>query len=142
MDFQQIAVIQKIFFASTLHPADCKVSSSIEQIKLFVRKLSFVSYLLWWQRSLNWYIATLPSICTDEWWFSVTILKKTANLDYHDIIRWVNHCVKSVQIRRFFWSEYRKIRTRKNSIFGYFSCSQWLILQWTILTHIFLSSMI
>ena len=40
------------------------------------------------------------------------------------------HCVKSVQIRRFFWSvfsciqpEYRKIRTRKNSVFGHFSRS-------------------
>ena len=44
------------------------------------------------------------------------------------------HCVKSVQIRSFFWSafscirteyenssKYRKIRTRKNSVFGYFS---------------------
>ena len=42
------------------------------------------------------------------------------------IRRW--HCVKSVQIRSFFWSifscirtEYMKIRTRKNSVFGYFS---------------------
>ena len=38
------------------------------------------------------------------------------------------HCVKSVQIRSFYWSmffyigaEYRKIRTRKNSVFGHFS---------------------
>ena len=38
------------------------------------------------------------------------------------------HCVKSVQIRSFFWSvfscirtEYRKIQTRKNSEFGHFS---------------------
>ena len=38
------------------------------------------------------------------------------------------HYVKSVQIRSFFWSvfsciqsEYRKIRTRKNSVFGHFS---------------------
>ena len=38
------------------------------------------------------------------------------------------HCVKNVQKRSFFWSlfsfriqsEYRKIRTRKNSIFGHF----------------------
>ena len=40
------------------------------------------------------------------------------------------HCVKSVQIRSFFWSvlshiqaEYWKIRTRKNSVFGHFSHS-------------------
>ena len=34
-----------------------------------------------------------------------------------------NHCVKSVQIRRYFWSEYRKIRTINNSVFGNFSGS-------------------
>ena len=40
------------------------------------------------------------------------------------------HCVKSVHIQSFFWSvfsciraEYRKIRTRKNSVFGHFSRS-------------------
>ena len=51
------------------------------------------------------------------------------------------HCIKSVQIRSFFWtvfsrirteygeillhiqSEYGKIRTRKNSVFRHFSCS-------------------
>ena len=40
------------------------------------------------------------------------------------------YCVKSVQIRSLFWSvffcirtEYRKIRTRENSVFGYFSRS-------------------
>ena len=41
-----------------------------------------------------------------------------------------HHCVKSVQIRSYFWfvfsciqSEYRKIRTRKNFVFGHFSRS-------------------
>ena len=29
-----------------------------------------------------------------------------------------NRCVKSVETRSFFWSEYRKSRTRKNSVFG------------------------
>ena len=50
----------------------------------------------------------------------------------------IQRCVKSVQIRSFFWSvfscirtEYRKIRTRKNSIFGYFSrsASFWTIIK-------------
>ena len=43
----------------------------------------------------------------------------------------LKHCVKSVQIQSFFWSvffcirtEYRKIWTRKNSVFGHFSCSE------------------
>ena len=41
-----------------------------------------------------------------------------------------DHCLKSVQIRSLFWSvfscirtEYRKIQTRKNSVFGNFPCS-------------------
>ena len=45
----------------------------------------------------------------------------------HFIILIHVHCVKTIQIRRFFWSvfsciwtEYRKIRTRKNSVFGHF----------------------
>ena len=33
------------------------------------------------------------------------------------------HCVKSVQIRNFFWCECEKIYTRKNSVFGRFSRS-------------------
>ena len=33
------------------------------------------------------------------------------------------HCVKSVHIRSFFWSKYRKIRTRKNSVLGHISGS-------------------
>ena len=44
---------------------------------------------------------------------------------FHD-----SHCLKSFQIRIYFWSvfsciqtEYRKIRTRKNSVFGHFSHS-------------------
>ena len=32
-----------------------------------------------------------------------------------------SHCVKSVPIRSFFWSEWRIIRTRENSVFGHFS---------------------
>ena len=34
------------------------------------------------------------------------------------------HCVKSVQIRSFFWSVLSCIRTRKNSIFGHSSRSE------------------
>ena len=49
-------------------------------------------------------------------------LKKTLSLQ---IFIWnkslLRRCVKRVQIRSFFWFEYKKIRTRKNSVFGYFS---------------------
>ena len=41
---------------------------------------------------------------------------------------WIKHCVKSVQIRSYFWSvfsciriEYGKIHTRNNFVFGHFS---------------------
>ena len=44
-----------------------------------------------------------------------------------------NHWMKSVQIQSFPWSVYSriqsecgKIRTRKNSVFGHFSCSEWI----------------
>ena len=47
------------------------------------------------------------------------------------IVRYFRQCKKSVQIRSFFWfafpciwTEYRKIRTRKNSVFRHFSCSE------------------
>ena len=38
----------------------------------------------------------------------------------------MNHCVKSVQIRSFFRFKYRKKRTRKNSVFGHFSRSEYI----------------
>ena len=47
------------------------------------------------------------------------------------------HCMKSVQIRSYFWSvfsciqsEYRKIRIRYNSVFGHFSRSVLLSYYW------------
>ena len=59
------------------------------------------------------------------------------------------HCLKSVQIRSFFWSvfsciriEYGKIGTRKNSVFGHFSRSAckwvlWMGIAWLIFQTIF-----
>ena len=50
---------------------------------------------------------------------------------YHTILLSFKHCMKSIQIRNFFlsvfscvWTEYRKIRTRKNSVYGHFSSSE------------------
>ena len=52
---------------------------------------------------------------------------------FHTILIWCftihyrqqqNHYVKSTQIRTYFWSEYRKIRTRINFVFGHFSSSE------------------
>ena len=56
-----------------------------------------------------------------EVYFNGSHVRRSQNTDY---------CVKSIQIRRFFWSvfsrirtEYGKIRTRKNSVYGHFSRS-------------------
>ena len=41
-------------------------------------------------------------------------------------VMWWTHCVKSIQTRSFFWSVFSpngKIQTRKNSLFGHFSRS-------------------
>ena len=38
--------------------------------------------------------------------------------------KFYKHCVKSVQINLRIQSEYRKIRTRNNSVFGHFSSSK------------------
>ena len=35
----------------------------------------------------------------------------------------IKGCVKNIQIRSYFWSEYRKILTRNNSLLGHFSHS-------------------
>ena len=43
----------------------------------------------------------------------------TLSLHENDRFHWF--CVKSVEIRSFFWSECGKIRTRKKSVFGHFS---------------------
>ena len=51
-----------------------------------------------------------------------SIFKISFNLLYQRIYEPI-HCVKSIQIRSYFWSEYRKIRTTNNSIFGHFSRS-------------------
>ena len=52
-------------------------------------------------------------------------------MNHSELMTWYKpHCVKSVLIRSYFcslfssiWTEYRKIRTRNNSLFGHFSRS-------------------
>ena len=68
--------------------------------------------------------------CT-EFRISSIFLKKLPQID--NCIN-VNHCVKSLQIRSYFWSlfscirtECRKIRTRNNSVFGQFSRSEYFV---------------
>ena len=54
--------------------------------------------------------------------------KKSRNMSRKSYNLWSHDCVKSVQIRSYFWSvfscirtEYRKIWTRNNSVFEHFS---------------------
>ena len=65
-----------------------------------------------------------------------TTFYRSLNYFFNDRL-YHNHWVKSVHIRSFFWSafsciqsEYRKIRSRKNSAFGHFSRSEIVI--WAI----------
>ena len=61
------------------------------------------------------------------------ILDEAFDNSFHQLIKSIqhdDHCVTSFQIRSFFWSvfsciwtEYSKIRTRRTSVFRYFSCS-------------------
>ena len=45
-------------------------------------------------------------------------------IDINLFLHLQKHCMKSVQIQSYFWSEYKKIRTRNNSVFGHFSRSE------------------
>ena len=51
-------------------------------------------------------------------------------LKFKPQILFSTYCVKSVQIRSFSWSECGKIRTRKNSVFGHFSHSDFFPYNW------------
>ena len=43
-----------------------------------------------------------------------------------------SHCVKSVQVRSYFWSVFSCIRNRNNSVFGHFSRSENFALNYRI----------
>ena len=79
----------------------------------------------WHQNEVQWY----------------RLMWKMTNLESHSVFtdhewNWSLHCVKSVEIRSCFWSvfsciwtEYRKIQTKNNSVFGHFSRSAPLFLR-------------
>ena len=83
------------------------------------RKLQIRSHLLKKSLMENFIFCTVTFLTIDN-----DLIMK-----YKQYIRFdFGNCVKSVQIRTFFWSvyscihpEYRKIRTRKNSVFWHFS---------------------
>ena len=66
-------------------------------------------------------------------YFSITVWKLILSQLSLYCFYYHHHCVKSVQIRSYFWSplsfiqsECRKTRTGNNSLFGQFSCSAYL----------------
>ena len=68
------------------------------------------------ETNLTWVAKQLHEV-----YFNGSHVRRSQNTDY---------CVKSIQIRRFFWSvfyrirtEYGKIRTRKKTVYGHFSRS-------------------
>ena len=76
---------------------------------------------------------TLPLVTLNNYvWLETNLpmqLNQSCSWTFFGLIWVILHCVKSVQIRSFFWSvffhiqaKYGKIRTRKNSVFGHFSC--------------------
>ena len=70
-----------------------------------------------------------PNVCTFIW--QIYIRDVFWKLFQNSSAR---HCEESVQMRSFFWSwfsctqsEYRKMRTRKNFVFGHFSRCSWVL---------------
>ena len=53
---------------------------------------------------------------------SVIVFNSASAVDVQQVFE--RHCVKSVQIRSFFWSVFSRIWTSKNSVFGHFSHSE------------------
>ena len=76
----------------------------------------------WWKKRTEGDIKELKNdIKTDQefrWWiWNQMARSRNGN-------RRTKHCLKSVQIRSFLWCKYRKIRTRKNSVFWHISRSE------------------
>ena len=84
---------------------------------IFIIILSFYHFII--IIILCWFIVIFCK--TLEWWYDLYNFLNDLNL-----LNWkLCHCMKSVQIRSFFWSVisciqfgYRKMRTRKNSVLG------------------------
>ena len=104
----------------------------------YVRQLHLISlcYLcisVWCGITL---IEIWPGILRREGWKYFT-----RKIEHHSWFLFSSHCLKSVQIRSFFWfvfsyiwTEYKKIPSRKNSVFGHFlrSVTEWHKLELTL----------
>ena len=93
-------------FQNTLKCLNKKLPKPLKNIA----KKAFIIYLRYWKIICNY-------LCLDLAFVLWNYFIRTWFLRY-------KHCVKSVFIRSFFWSESRKIRTGKNSVFENFSRSE------------------
>ena len=88
----------------------CKIYSSKRKFRSITTPRSFCFSLSLRGNLIN----VLPNngLKTEIWTYSASI-----------------YCVKSIHIRSHFWSKYRKIWTRNNSVFRHFSSSDWFSYQ-------------
>ena len=107
--------------------------------------LAFLHIFFKWDLKSSLFSITVPRMFSSVTLLVVVLLKEKSE----------NGCVKSVQIRSYFWtvfsctwpeyrntgiqSEYRKIRTRNNSVFGHFSRIKKSCLSLLITILVFLS---
>ena len=106
--------------------------TSQQKIAYLVRKIRSSEY----NNSKTKIIASLNKQFQYKFWWGWLNLWNELNLPIQMRVFVNVHYVKSVQIRSFLWSiffciqsEYRKIPTRKNSVFGHFSRSE-SIVEW------------
>ena len=106
----------------------------------FLRTLFFTEHLwtnAFW-KTILFFISSVDLVFHLLWKSENVFIKLKNSLEacffhhfYHHFFLFLQvHCVKSAQTRSFFWSvfsciqsKYRKIRTRKNSVFEHFSRS-------------------
>ena len=71
-----------------------------------------------WRKPLSIFRKTLSKLYLylTGFWIHICETYRNTNIWSENL-----HCVKSVQIGSYFWSEYRKIRTRNNFVFEHFS---------------------
>ena len=60
--------------------------------------------------------------------WNIFIISQSWDIELEADIDLRQHCVKCVQMRSYFWAEYRKIRTRNNTVFGHCSRSAIILL--------------
>ena len=89
---------------------------SLVTLTFFIREVIITS-MLWGFEQKNQFF-------DDGWFWFMSNNESNHRFHLATLHKRNNHCVKSVQIRSFFWSVFSRIQPEyKNSVFGYFSSS-------------------